>query len=913
MVSYDSFPAVVDPELAMTGKPTVIHEGFPNNLAVPLVPSGTGVSLDGKSVDDTAVDRAFAQAEVIIKQRMLNQRLVPNAMEPRGVVAHFEPGKGTMTIWSSTQNPHILRTMIAAMIGMGQDQVRAIAPEVGGGFGAKINIYGEEYVAAAVSKRLGIPVKWIEDRSEAFVATTHGRDILGYVELAAKRDGTVLGLKMRLIADIGAYNMLLTAAIPTLTMLMANATYDIPAIRTTLTEVFTNKTPTDAYRGAGRPEATYFVERAMDMLARELNMDPAEVRRKNFIASNKFPFQTQMGAVYDSGDYAKALDAALLHSKWNDLKKERDAAKAQGRLVGLGLSMYVEVCGIGPSATLPTGGWEHAQVTVERDGRISATTGASPHGQGNETTFGQMLGRPIWRAHRARDDPSRRHQRREARHRHVRQPLAGGRRRGAAHGGHEGEEQDGEVRRCPARSARRRSRVRERHDLGEGRTGARQVVRRRRGLRVHPGAACPKASSRESARKRSSSRPTTPIRSAATSRCSRSIARLASRRCCKLVAVDDAGNLINPLIVEGQIHGGLAQGIGQAMIEEAVYNSDGQLVTGSFMDYALPRAIDFPRFELHSTVTPTPVNPLGAKGVGEAGTLGSTPSIVSAAVDALSEFGVKHIDMMLRPEKLWRIIHREGPGVIPTTFDYQRATSIDDALAKLQAASGGKLIAGGHSLVPLMKLRLSEPIGADRRRPDSGPLRDQGEGREDRDRRRHHASRRRHVDTAQTSLPRCRRDRGRDRRSAGAQPRHARRQPRPCGPGGRLPCCDAGRRRGDSHQRPEGMAQGQGERLLPGALHRGPGARRDHRWRSVHAGQGGRLRQASPARLALRHRRRRRGCGGEGRGVPVGARRADRREHARDSPDSGRAGTGREAGDEGQASRLRQPRQAWTM
>ena len=274
--TYDTLPAVVDPELAMTGKPTVIHPDFPNNLAVALVPSGTGVERRTASVDDTAIDKAFAKAEVVISQRMVNQRLVPNAMEPRGVVAHYEPGKGTMTIWSSTQNPHILRTMIAAMTGLGQDQVRAIAPEVGGGFGAKINIYAEEYVAAAISKRLGIPVKWIEDRSEAFVATTHGRDILGYVDLAAKRDGTVLGLKLRLIADIGAYNMLLTAAIPTLTMLMANATYDIPAIRTTLTEVFTNKTPTDAYRGAGRPEATYFVERAMDMLARELKMDPAE-------------------------------------------------------------------------------------------------------------------------------------------------------------------------------------------------------------------------------------------------------------------------------------------------------------------------------------------------------------------------------------------------------------------------------------------------------------------------------------------------------------------------------------------------------------------------------------------------------------------------------------------------------------
>ena len=296
-----------------------------------------------------------------------------------------------MTIWSSTQNPHVLRSIIAAMNGLGQDQVRAIAPEVGGGFGAKINVYGEDFVAAAISKQLGIPIKWNEDRSEAFVATSHGRDIIGYVDLAAKRDGTVLGLKLRLIADVGAYNFLFTAMIPTLTMLMANATYNIPAIRVTVTEVFTNKTPTDAYRGAGRPEATYFVERALDMLSRELKIDPADVRRKNFIRPDQFPFATQMGAVYDSGDYEKALDLALKNASWDQLKKDRDAAKKDGRLVGLGLAMYVEVCGLGPSAILPTGGWEHSQVTIERDGRISATTGASPHGQGNETTFAQML------------------------------------------------------------------------------------------------------------------------------------------------------------------------------------------------------------------------------------------------------------------------------------------------------------------------------------------------------------------------------------------------------------------------------------------------------------------------------------------------------------------------------------------
>jgi carbon-monoxide dehydrogenase large subunit len=658
VVSYDQLPAVVDPELAMTGKPTVIHEGFANNLAVPRGPRGPGVKPDGSGMDDTAIDRAFAQAEVVIKQRMVNQRLVPNAMEPRGVVAHFEPGKGTLTIWSSTQNPHILRTMIAAMTGLGQDQVRAIAPEVGGGFGAKINIYAEEYVAAAVSKRLGIPVKWIEDRGEAFVATTHGRDIIGYVELAAKRDGTVLGLKMRLIADIGAYNMLLTAAIPTLTMLMASATYDIPAIRTTLTEVFTNKTPTDAYRGAGRPEATYFVERAMDMLARELNMDPADVRRKNFIAANKFPFQTQMGAVYDSGDYAKALDAALLHSKWNELKKERDAAKAQGRLVGLGLSMYVEVCGIGPSATLPTGGWEHASVTVERDGRITATTGASPHGQGNETTFAQMLadqfGVPFEHVTILHGDTS-----------VVKQGIGTFGSRSQAVGGAALNMAGAKAKSKMAKFA---AALLEAHEddlvFENGTISVKGAPARGKAFAEVAGFAYIPVPLPEGMEPGVSEEAFfEPTNNTYPFGCHISMLEIdretGEPTLRKLVAVDDAGHLINPLIVEGQIHGGLAQGIGQAMIEETVYNSDGQLVTGSFMDYALPRAIDFPRFELHSTVTPTPVNPLGAKGVGEAGTLGSTPSIVSAAVDALSEFGVKHIDMMLRPEKLWRIIH--GP------------------------------------------------------------------------------------------------------------------------------------------------------------------------------------------------------------------------------------------------------------
>ena len=656
VVDYDARPAVVDPEVAMTGHPTVIHADFDNNLAVPLVPSGTGVSPDGKTVDDSAVDKAFADADVVVSQRMVNQRLAPTAMEPRGVVAHYERGKDTMTIWSSTQNPHILRTFIALLNGMGEDQVRAIAPEVGGGFGAKINIYGEEYVVASLSKRLGVPLKWTEDRSEAFLATIHGRDILGYIDIAATRDGKVLGLKLRLIADVGAYNMLLTAAIPTLTMLMANATYDIPAIRTTLTEVFTNKTPTDAYRGAGRPEATYFVERGMDMLARRLGMDPAELRRRNFIPADRFPYKTQMGAVYDSGDYAKALDRALENSGWRNLQQERDAARAEGRLVGLGLAMYVEVCGLGPSASLPTGGWEHAQVTIERDGRISATTGASPHGQGNETTFAQMLadqfGVPLEHVRILHGDTG-----------VVKQGIGTFGSRSQAVGGTALHLAGGKVRKKMAKFAAalleaheddlvfEDGRISVQGSPDAGKTFAEVAAYAYVPVPLPPGVD-PGLSEEAFFEPANNTYPFgCHISMVEIDRDTGELALL------RLVAVDDAGNLINPLIVEGQIHGGLAQGIGQAMIEEVRYGTDGQPLTGSFMDYAIPRAADLPRFELDATVTPTPVNPLGAKGVGEAGTLGSTPCIVSAAVDALSGFGVTHIDMMLRPEKLWQIIH----------------------------------------------------------------------------------------------------------------------------------------------------------------------------------------------------------------------------------------------------------------
>jgi carbon-monoxide dehydrogenase large subunit len=655
-VEYDELPVVVDPEKAMQEGAQLLHDGFANNLAVPYVPSGTGVNPETFAVDNTAIDQAFAQAEVVISQRMLNQRLAPTPIEPRGVVAHWEPGKEQMTIWSATQNPHILRTFIAALNGLGESQVRAIAPEVGGGFGCKINIYGEDYVASAISKKIGRPVKWIEDRSEAFMTTIHGRDILGYLELAAKRDGTVLGLKLKLIADIGAYNMILTAAIPTLTMLMLNGTYDIPAIRAELTEVFTNKMPTDAYRGAGRPEASYFVERGMDMLARELGMDPADLRRKNFIAKDKFPYATQMGAVYDSGDYNAALDLALKVADWEDLKSARERLRADGRLVGIGLAFYVEVCGLGPSASLPTGGWEHAGVTVERDGRITATTGSSPHGQGNETTFAQILGDqfgvPMENVTILHGDTG-----------VVKQGIGTFGSRSQAVGGTVLALAGSKVKAKMAKFAAAMMDASE-DDLvfengmisvkgspGSGKTVAEVAAYAYVPVPLPPGME-PGLSDEAFWEPENNTYPFG---------CHIAMLEIdretGEPKLIRLIAIDDCGNVINPMIVEGQVHGGLAQGIGQAMIEEVVYDEYGQLITGSFMDYAMPRATDFPRFEMDRTVTPTPVNPMGAKGVGEAGTLGSTPCIVNAAVDALSEFGVKHIDMMLRPEKLWRIIN----------------------------------------------------------------------------------------------------------------------------------------------------------------------------------------------------------------------------------------------------------------
>ncbi len=652
-IEYEPLPVAVDAEAAMLPGAPQLHEGFANNIAV-FVPAGTGVDQMAGTVDNGPIEAAFAAADVVIRQRMINHRLAPTAIEPRGVLAHWERGKETLTVWAGTQGPHLYRTFICGMLGLGEDQVRVIAPEVGGGFGAKL-IYGEDYAACAISRLLGAPVKWIEDRSEAFLTTSHGRGILGEIELAAKRDGTILGLRAKLTADIGAYETLFTAMIPTLTNGMLSGVYAIPAIRADLTEVFTNKTPTDAYRGAGRPEGIYFVERAVDMLAAELGMDPGDLRRKNFIQPEQFPFATQSGNVYDSGEYDRLLDLALKNAGWEALKAERDAARAEGRVVGLGMAYYVEICGIG--------GWEHGSVTVQKDGRITATTGTSAHGQGHETTFSQLLsgqlGVPMENITIVHGDTAM-----------VRAGTGTFGSRSQVTGGtalmNAGEKARAKMARFAAHLMDANpedlefadGQIRVKGSPDAAKTFAEVAAFAYAGYQAAMvGQSWPadmEAGVSEEAFWEGQGG-TFPFGChIALVEIDRDTGELQLR---KMVAVDDAGTIVNPLIVEGQIHGGLAQGIGQAMIEEVVYDADGQPVTGSFMDYAIPRASDFPWFELDGTVTISPHTPLGTKGVGEAGTIGSTPCIVNAAVDALRPFGVKHVDMMLRPEKLWRLMN----------------------------------------------------------------------------------------------------------------------------------------------------------------------------------------------------------------------------------------------------------------
>jgi len=641
-VDYEPLPVVSDPEKALASGAPVIHPEWPDNVAF---------RFDLKQGN---LAKAFKEAERVVKQRLIHQRLAPIAIEPRGVLARYLPGEEELTLWSSTQIPHILKTQLSVMLKLPENRVRVIAPEVGGGFGSKLNVYAEEGLIGHLAIKLKRPVKWIEGRRENMQGTIHGRGQVGEVEVAVKKDGTILGLQYRVIADIGAYHQLLTPGIPPLTGLMLSGAYKIPALAIEVTGVFTNKVATDAYRGAGRPEATYVIERIIDRVAQELAIDPVKIRQKNFPRPKEFPFKTATGLIYDSGNYQGALNKALRLSGYQGWRGEQRKLREKGRYLGIGLSTYVEICGMGPSAAMPAGGWESGTVRVEPTGKVTVLTGVSPHGQGQETSFAQIVadefGVPLDDIHVIHGDTA-----------VVPSGIGTFGSRATAVGGTAVFQAAQKVKE-KAREIAAHLLESDPEDLvfSESRFSVKGVPKKGVSLQE---IALEAHLARNLPKKMEPGLTATSVFEPANFtfpfgahicivEVDPETGRIEIR---KYVAVDDCGKVINPLLVDGQIHGGIAQGLGQALLEEVVYDEEGQLLTGSLMDYALPRAEDLPRLELARTETPTPVNPLGVKGVGEAGTIGSTPAIVNAVVDALAPFGVTHVDMPLKPEKIWRL------------------------------------------------------------------------------------------------------------------------------------------------------------------------------------------------------------------------------------------------------------------
>jgi carbon-monoxide dehydrogenase large subunit len=640
-IEYDPLPAVVNPEKALEKDSPLVHGKFIDNVAfVEKLEGG-----DWKSVEN---DKSLK----VIRQRFINQRLAPASMETRGVIASYSTGEDALTVWSSTQIPHLLKTQLAVMTGVDEARCRVITPEVGGAFGSKLNVYGEEGVACFASKKLGKPVKWIEGRRENMQATIHGRDQINDLEVYVKPDGVVAGLRCRIIADLGAYHQLLTPAIPTLTALMILGCYNIPNVSVETVGVFTNKMATDAYRGAGRPEATYIIERAMDLVAQELNMDPAEVRKKNFPSPQDFPLTMATGVVYDTANYQKTLKKVLRASGYSKLRKEQERLRKKGKYLGIGLSTYVEICAMGPSSRMPAGGWEFGMVRVEPTAKVTVYSGTSPHGQGEETSFAQIvaeeLGIPFDNVTVYHGDTS-----------VVQHGVGTFGSRATAVGGTAIHGAVQKLKKKMARFAAHQLKMKPGELIfSDGKIQTKdgskaipfgQVVEAAYYALALPPGVEPGLTEQMVFEPPNYTFPFGAHVAVVEVDGETGEVKLRNYYC-----VDDCGRILNPLLVDGQVHGGLAQGIGQALWEDHVYDENGQLVTGTLMDYTLPKAHHFPWFETSNTETRTPVNPLGVKGVGEAGTIGSTPAIVNAVVDALKPFGVRHLDMPLKPEKIWR-------------------------------------------------------------------------------------------------------------------------------------------------------------------------------------------------------------------------------------------------------------------
>ena len=651
VVDYEQLPAVGDLDAAIEDGAPLVHEEFGTNKAF---------TWELPTVGD--IDAAFAKADVIIHERYRHPRIIPNAMEPRGILVQPSPAMGEFTLWTSTQIPHVAKVTLSMVTGISESKIRVIAPEVGGGFGSKLDVYAEEALGMVLARRLGRPVKWVEERSEGYLSTIHGRGIVQDMELAATAEGKLLGIRARLLADMGAYFQLITPGIPMLGAWLNGGCYQAPAYAFAYTGVFTSRTPTDAYRGAGRPEATYAIERAMDALARAVAKDPAEIRRLNFIPPFTGLTPLASGLEADSGNYEASLARALDMVGYDGLRKEQQARLERGdtSLIGIGVSTYIENCGWAPSHLLGAiryagGGWDSATVRVLPTGKVSVVTGTSPHGQGHETSWSQIvadeLGIPF-------DDI-------EVLHGDTAvSPLGmdtyGS--RSLAVGG------------VALMQASRRVVDKARHlaahelevaeadlDYQDGVFSVKGAPGRTRSIvqlaftawqahNLPPGL-------EPNLEATATYDPPNFTYPAGAHICAVEVDTETGKvSFLKYVAVDDCGNVVNPMIVAGQIQGGIGQGVAEALYEEAVYDEAGSLLTGSMMNYLVPSAVEIPWAEMDRTVTPSSTNMMGVKGVGEAGTIAAPPAVVNAVIDALAPLGVSQLDMPCSPERVWQAI-----------------------------------------------------------------------------------------------------------------------------------------------------------------------------------------------------------------------------------------------------------------
>jgi carbon-monoxide dehydrogenase large subunit len=659
-IDYDPLPVVLDMEQATAENAHLCHDHITSNESFNFVFDGGEAGTCG----DT--DQAFADADVVVSRRFVQQRLIPAFMEPRSVVV--QPQGDNYTMWASTQIPHILRVMLSMITGVPEHKLRVIAPDVGGGFGGKLQVTPEEVIALLVARRLGKPVKWTETRSESLMSAHHGRDQIQYIDIASDREGNLKGLRCRILSDMGAYLRLVSPGVPVLGAFMYVGIYKFPAYRFDCRGIFTNKVPTDAYRGAGRPEATFAIERIMDELAVELGMDPLELRRKNWIKAEEFPFTTAAGLEYDSGDYEQATQQALELLGYDALREEQRRRRESNDPVqlGIGFSTFTEMCGLAPSRVLGSlsygaGGWENAAIRMLPTGKVEVVTGSTPHGQGHETAWSQLvadsLGVPFEDVEVLHGDTAI----------STRGLDTYGSRSLVVGGAAVMKAADKVIAKARKVAAHLLEASEDDLDFSGGSFSVRGTPGT--GLSIQEIALATFAAHNfpdgvePSIDAEATFDPVNFSFPHGTHICAMEVdTETGLVKIRKYASVDDVGVIVNPLIVEGQMHGGLAQGIAQALYEEAVYDADGNLTTGTFVDYLVPSAADLPHFDTGNTVHAAPGNPIGAKGVGEAGCIASTPAVVNAALDAVRHLGVSDIQMPLTPERVWRAIHHGGDG-----------------------------------------------------------------------------------------------------------------------------------------------------------------------------------------------------------------------------------------------------------